>query len=82
MAKIEIDITDYVEQYIDIELTDFEDDDLIEEMEGRDYIVKEKEDEIFANKIGDDFKRNLCDLLELNYHVSKTEIINFIRSKL
>ena len=67
---------------VDVELSEImfelEDDELIEELKDRGYIVL---DTNYSNVEDDQLRRVLCDIVEVNYHTDKNKIIELLIQK-
>lgn len=80
MAYIEVDIEEH--------LNEVSDSDMIKEMNSRGFTVlnkarvEVKADNDGISKKPNDFKRQMCDLLDLGYHVSKQKIIEAIAEQI
>jgi hypothetical protein len=85
--------TIYVNVDVEVEpyevINELSDADLIDELVSRGYTIKDDNDidvEIVSKNIIShnkyDFKRNICDVLDLNYHVSNDDILKKIKENL
>ncbi len=77
--RVEVDITDYIEHYIDIsvDISEFRDSDLIKEITSRNINIHKTEN----GKI-EDLKRHLCDIVECGYHTESVEILKRLAKKI
>jgi len=75
MAYIEVEVD--IEDYLD----DLTDKDLISELENRGYSIIKSDEEVLEKTIDDfnnseDFKRYLCDLFNIGYHIDNKDLIS------
>jgi hypothetical protein len=76
--------TIYVNTEVEVEpydvIDELSDDVLIDELKSRGYIIKDEFDNKYDNKYY--FKRNICDMFDLNYHTSNDDLITKIKENL
>lgn len=75
--EVEVDVNVYLSDVID----ETDDEDLIEELENRGYLIEKGKRAINLNT-ADGLRRYLCDLLSLSYFSGTDKIINEIKERI
>ncbi len=78
---IEVDIDDTVKVYVDDIIEEVDDVDLIDELKRRN-LLAEKEYEKPIPKEGTELRKLLCDILDISYHSSDSNILDGIKERL
>lgn len=68
---------------INIDLDEFDDSDLMEHLEEKGYTILEDNEEVLnKNPRRTDLKDELCNICEVSYHTSKTDLLKLISEKI